>query len=286
MKTRPPRISEFLFKKIFPDHGAYTTLGDLEEVYSRRLEGGEGISSAKRWYRRQLLKSLPHFFITSIYWRTIMVKNYVKISIRNIRRQKAYSFINILGLALGISCAILILLWVQDELSYDRFHEKGDDIFRITNITKQDEGVGTPAPLAPTLVEELPEVLQATRVRRFSRVVLKYRDRAFYEGNIFSVDPSFFSIFSFPFIKGGGAACLTDPLSIIMTEEMALKYFGNEDPINESIIIEGQAELKVTGVLKNTPSNSHIHFDFIIPQKLVEMSRVCGLEWGDFNFYT
>ncbi|MFC2158289.1 ABC transporter permease [Acidobacteriota bacterium] len=215
-----------------------------------------------------------------------MIKNYFKLSVRNIQRQKSYSFINIFGLALGIACAILILLWVQDEVSYDRFHEHKENIFRVTFLSEESAGVGTPAPMAPTLVEELPEVLDATRVRQFSRVVLKYKDRAFYEGRIFSVDPSFFDMFSFPFIQGSAATSLSNPMSIILTEAMARKYFGNEDPMNKSINIEGQAVLKVTGVIKNIPHNSHLQFDFIIPQKFVELSRVCGLQWGDFNFYT
>ncbi|MCI0495290.1 ABC transporter permease [candidate division KSB1 bacterium] len=215
-----------------------------------------------------------------------MVKNYLKIGIRNLLKYKIHSFINIIGLAIGMACTLLILLWVQDELSFDRFHTDRDVIYRILGQGKEIKFFGSPAPLAPTLKDEVPEIVDAVRVRELPRFVFKYGENAFYENKGIAVDPAFFDIFTFPFMKGDVKSAFADPFFIVITEAMAKKYFGTEDPIDKPIDIEGQGFLTVKGVLKNVPHNSHLQFDYLLPYRFLENVRICGLEWGDFNFYT
>ena len=202
------------------------------------------------------------------------------------KRQKTFSFINIAGLAIGICCTLLILFWVRDELSYDKFHEQRQDLYRVTCIGAEDRYFGSPAPFASAIIAEIPEVVDAVRVRKAARYVFKYKDAVFYENKGISADPSFFEMFSFPLVKGDVKNTFSDPMTIALTESMAEKYFGDEDPLDKMIQVEGQAELKVVAVVADVPSNSHLQFDYVIPQKLVEVMRMCGLGWGDFNFMT
>jgi len=196
-----------------------------------------------------------------------MLKNYLKIALRNIRRYKGYSFINIAGLAIGMACCILILLWVQDELSYDRFHENADYIYRvIQDINFADDSTTwaiTQGPLGPSLKEDFPEIINATRItsRRFR---LTYNDKSFDERPGMA-DGSILEMFSFPLIKGDPATALSDPNSIVMTEEMAEKYFGSEDPLGKTIKADNRWDFQVTGILKEVPHNSHLQFDSLIP---------------------
>ncbi len=196
-----------------------------------------------------------------------MLKNYLKIALRNIRRQKGYSFINIAGLAIGMACCILILLWVQDELSYDRFHENAGDIYRvIQDIKFADHDTTwaiTQGPLGPSLKADFPEIINATRItgRGFR---LTYGDKSFDEA-LRMADGSIFEMFTFPLVKGDPATALSDPHSIVITEEMAEKYFGEEDPLGKTIKADNQWDFQVTGILKKVPRNSHLQFDFLIP---------------------
>ncbi|MBN1480732.1 ABC transporter permease [candidate division KSB1 bacterium] len=215
-----------------------------------------------------------------------MLKNYLKFSLRHIRRNKIYSSINIIGLAIGIAGFFLIMLWVQDELSFDKFHENRDSIYRVVCETKGEPFFGSPAPLAPTIANELPEVLRSTRLYRVPRFVFGYEEKSFYEDNGIVVDPAFFHMFSFPFIKGSLETGFTNPDHIVITESMAQKYFGADDPINKKINVEGEGFLVVGGVLKDIPANSHLQFDYALPYVFLQDVRLCGLEWGDFNFKT
>lgn len=215
-----------------------------------------------------------------------MFKNYTKIAFRYMKRQKGYSFINIAGLALGLACVILILFWIRDELSYDKFHTHREDIYRVICLGTDDDYFSSPAPFAPAVQEEVPEIRDAVRFREAPRFVFEYGGNAFYEADGITVDPAFFKIFSFPFIKGDPDSAFSDPLNIVITEKMARKYFGDEEPLDKSINIEGQAVLKVSGVVADVPANSHIQFDYALSHKFVEIARLCGMRWGDFNFRT
>jgi len=199
-----------------------------------------------------------------------MFWNYVKIAWRNIKRYKGYSFINIFGLAIGLACCILILLWVQDELNYDRFHTNADDLYRIVTEFHKTEPVThywpVCAPLAPALREEYPEIVKATRFSRLRRgQLVKYKDKNFLEPQICLTDPDFFTMFTFPFLEGDPQTALSNPNSIVLVESVSAKYFGNENPIGKILNINNEYDLTVTGVMKEIPENSSIQFDFLIP---------------------
>ncbi len=217
-----------------------------------------------------------------------LIWNYFKIAWRRIRRHKGFAFINIAGLALGMACAVIILLWVQNELNYDRFHENRESLFRVAAFVTFPNRSGHtalgPPPLAPALKEEFPEIVQATRFDDCPRIVLRYQDKAYYEEQGVLVDPSFFEMFTFPFIQGNPQTALSDPLSILLTAKTAAKYFGTENPLSKDLLIEGQL-MKVTGVLKDVPENSHIQFDFVLP---FDLKRLLGDNidyWGNTNTY-
>ncbi len=197
-----------------------------------------------------------------------MLKNYAKIIYRTLARSPGYTAINVGGLALGVAGCILIALFVRDELSYDRFHEKADRIYRVTN---RGERLATSALLAPTMEEELPEVERAVRLSRrwsFADDVLVTRgDASFYEGGfLFFTDPAFFEVFSFPLLKGNPETALERPFTVVLSETMARKYFGGEDPIGKTLTIEGPwdaHDFTVTGVVEDAPSNSHFTYSFL-----------------------
>jgi len=214
--------------------------------------------------------------------------NYFKIASRRIRRHKSFSFINIAGLAIGMACTIVILLWVQSELSYDRFHEKKDSLFRVAAFisfpNRSGHSVIGPPPLAPALKEEFPDIIQSTRVDDCSRLVFKNQDKVFYEQKGLLADPSFLEMFTFPLIQGNPQTVLSEPFNIILTQKTAIKYFGSEDPVSKTLMVEGIA-ITVTGVMKDVPENSHFQFDFVLP---FEIKREMGDNldyWGNSNSY-
>ncbi|UCE20953.1 MAG: ABC transporter permease, partial [Candidatus Aminicenantes bacterium] len=199
-----------------------------------------------------------------------MFQNYLKVTWRNIKRYKGYSSINIIGLAVGLACCILILLWVQDELSYDRFHANADDIYRaVTEYQKTKPATHywpVCAPLAPALKEDYPEIIKATRFTRLRRgQLVKYGDKSLLETQVCLADPDFLEMFTFPLLQGDPASVLSDPNSVVITEDMATKYFGTENPLGKTLTINNEYDFIVTGIMKNVPHNSHLQFDFLLP---------------------
>jgi len=198
-----------------------------------------------------------------------MFKNYLIAAVRNIRRHKLYSFINIFGLALGLSVFMLIVLFIQFELSYDKFHENHDRIYRIeqnmvlNNQTVQDAGL--PPPLSKALKADFPEIEAITRVKGGGTSVLSLRDtKGIISENCFFVDNSFLEIFSFEWAKGDRKTALTEPGSAVITEIVARALFGEEEALGKTIRVDHRYDLNVTGILKEVPANSHIQFDMLI----------------------
>lgn len=224
-----------------------------------------------------------------------MFKNYFKIAMRNIRRHKGYSFINIAGLAIGMACTILILLWIQDEMIFDRFHKNAANIYRV--IVEEEEGfrsAGTcPIPLAPRLKQTCPEVLDAARFcNGFQEFLVEFEGRTFSE-EIGIVDPSFFTMFTFPLLKGDPRTALVDPHSLIMTEKMARKYFGSQEPLGKTLqVLSSRKEkisFQVTGILQDIPRHSHLQFQMFVPFQVIDklVWWVKDFEkWGDWSYYT
>ncbi len=217
-----------------------------------------------------------------------MIRNYIKIALRNLSRHKGYSLINIAGLAIGMACCILILLWVQDELSFDRFHENADSIYRVIQDIKFSDHSTTWAitqgPLGPSLKEDFPEIVNFTRVtgRRFR---LAYQDNSFDEV-LGMADGSIFEMFTFPLIEGDPQTALSDPHSIVLTEEMARKYFGDEHPIGKVLKADDEYDFLVTGILEEFPLNSHFRYDFLIPFIFGRELKYTVDNWRNSQFST
>ncbi|MBN1224254.1 MAG: ABC transporter permease, partial [Candidatus Aminicenantes bacterium] len=219
-----------------------------------------------------------------------MIKNYLKVIMRNIRKHKGYSFINITGLAIGMACCLLISIWVLDELSYDRFHENADKIYRVEENQYYAQGeyhvTVTPYPIAPALVEEIPGIKDSTRYVWVWGQLCRFGEKAFYEYNVRAVDPSFFRMFSFPLLKGDKDRVLDSPYSLVISEDMAEKYFGREDPVGRVITVNNQYEFTVTGVMKNIPHNSYLQLDMAVPYEFLQKIGATSEEWGSNSIFT
>jgi putative ABC transport system permease protein len=221
-----------------------------------------------------------------------LLMSYVRIGLRNLLKYKGYSFINIAGLAIGLACCILIFVYILTELSFDRYHEYSQHIYRLgTKAIFQENSIiaavsNTPA--GPALVEDFPDILGAVRFRPTSpRTVVTYGDRQYYEGGIFYADGSVFEVFTFPMIKGDPKTALKAPYSLVITESIAAKYFGPEGPLGKTVRLENQQDLTVTGVIKNVPRNSHFTFNMLVSfETLYAQNRRAQERWLGFPDYT
>lgn len=197
-----------------------------------------------------------------------MLKNYLKIAYRNMIRQKGYAFINIFGLAAGLACFILILLFVQHELSYDTFHEQDDRIYRVIQQRPGANGsvywaVTSPA-LANTLVNEFPEVKVAASVTRTRDPLLTLGEKHYQDEGILA-DPHFFDVFTFPLLQGDAGTALAAPNSIVLTQSFARKMFGQENPVGQTLLYQNKDALVVTGIVADVPEKSHLSFEYVLP---------------------
>jgi len=218
-----------------------------------------------------------------------MFKNYLKIALRNFKKHIGYSFINIFGLTVSITCCVLMFLWVSDELSYDRFYPNADRIYRIGyyGVVQGNtmHGVQACPTLAPTLNSDFPEVEVATRFRKLGYPVMRYKEKVFSEERYFTADSLFFDVFAIPFISGNPKTALRKPNSLVITQSTAKKYFGEEDPIGKTLNSDGRRDWLVTGVVEDIPRNAHVHFDFLTS---MVSYRGMGEEptWISNNYYT
>jgi len=197
-----------------------------------------------------------------------MLKNYFLIAIRNLKNYKGYSLINILGLSIGIACCVIIMLYVRNEMSFDEYHEKSDRIYRIEYSGRFGENeinnVRTPADWAPALKNDYPAIENFVRLKPpRSRWMLKYEDRLFFEKGFVFADSTIFSVFDFELVRGNPKDVLKAPNSVVLTEEMTQKYFGSEDPIGKTILLDNKHIITVSGIMKQIPRNSHFDFDFL-----------------------
>ncbi len=233
-----------------------------------------------------LLECIWHIYCFNIAGGSLsVIKNYLRVAFRNLRRQKIYSGINVVGLALGMACCILLFRYLQHEWSFDRFHDNADRIYRV--LLRSESGgnirfhAGAPAPLAQTWLQEFPGLEKAARFSDNTFVVQK-QDKRFRE-RIFFSDPDIFEIFDFPLMTGDPRFALTEPDTLVITEKMQDKYFGSEDPLNQVLMVD-DLPYRITGVLKNIPSNSHLQFDFLGSFRRFE--RAYADRWGVSNFPT
>lgn len=219
-----------------------------------------------------------------------MFKNYLKSAWRNIRKNKLFSAINILGLSIGIALCFIIMLYVQDELSYDKYNENADNIARVVfqadiNGGKINESVSMP-PVAATMKKDFPQVLDATRIQDQGSSKIIYKDKVFKDDHFANADANVFNIFTLPMIKGDAKTALLQPHTVVMTQSTAKKYFGAEDPIGKTIIVtaDDNRPYIVTGVIKDMPVNSHFHFDIL--GSMISNERASEDTWMSGGFHT
>ncbi len=220
-----------------------------------------------------------------------MLKIYFLTGIRKLLKDRFYSVINISGLAIGLAGCLLIIFYIQDELSYDKFHEKSDQIYRICALgsigNTPINQVYTCAPLPQTLIADYPEVIQAVRIAGKWDAVLNYGDQTFYEDQVLAVDSTFFDVFSFRLLEGDPAGILREPNTVVITESIARKYFGEENAMGKIFnhINEGEENaVRVVGVMEDVPHNAHFHFEFLMALSTFEFSR--SEQWWNNNFKT
>lgn len=274
-KNNPPKWPDIFLGWFCHEDQLEILRGDVYELYEERIR------QTKKW------KTDIYFLIDilglcrSFAFRRrrqnsnqiAMLKNYLKITYRNFTKQKVYSTLNVSGLAIGIACAILILMYIRDELSYDKFHSKSHRTYRVLEKF-ESEGIGEhsaslPFPSGPALKNDFErQVEHVVRFFNFQSPSLalanKTAEKGFNESNIFFVDSTFFDVFDFKLVGGNRKTALNEPNSIVITKSMAKKYFNGEDPMGKTLEFQGNQNLLVTGVMEDTPKNAHFQIDFVV----------------------
>lgn len=304
LKLKPPKLGDLILKFMTREEDNNYLRGDFDEEFEH-IASSKGYLHAWFWYWFHLLKSLPSFFKDLFYGRFIMFISYLKAAFRSFQKHKGFSFINIAGLAVGMACFILMMLYVLHEISYDRFHKKYDNLYRVIRIYPDDQNLPfrylpvTPAPLAPTMVAEFPEVVRGTCIADVTGT-MKFQENTFSEDGLFA-DAHFFKLFSFYLIRGDEEACLSQPFSMVVTEKLARKYFGSENPIGKIVNFSKQMNVQksgsqnenydvtITGVMSDVPANSHMQFDYLISFTTISSTpgnREILQNWGRSQYYS
>ena len=219
-----------------------------------------------------------------------MLKNYLKTAIRNIGKHKVYSYLNIFGLAIGVTCAILIIFYIQFEFSFDKFQKNGDQIYRVSVITnsegkfESDSPIFTP-PIGPAMKDEFPGVKRYTRFSTLHTMYFYTGDKAWKVNNISYADSTFFELFSFTLLQGSKTKVLQTPFTAVLTESTAKKIFGNENPIGHVIRVGNEDNYKVTGIAKDPPSNSEIQFNALLSFSTLYSLPGYYMDWNGGNQY-
>ncbi|MBA4853182.1 ABC transporter permease [Emticicia sp. BO119] len=296
---KPPQWADRLLEWFVAPHLFEYIQGDLHEHYYKRIDQ-VGLSHARREYIWSVLSCLTPFFAKrkknkydSRYSKnysnppfTTMLSNYLTIAFRNLWRHKAFTAVNVLGLAVGLASCLLIVLFVLHELSYDRYHAHADRMYRMTLHGRMDEKeinlAYSAEPAGPTLLREFPGIESMTRIRDDGGFLVKNGHDVFKEENIAFVEPNFFSFFSISMLKGSLIKALVEPKTVVLTETTARKYFGITNPIGKTLTLGNLGIFQVTGVCEDIPSNTHFHFDILGSFKSVNQ----GTKWLASGAYT
>jgi putative ABC transport system permease protein len=291
MNNKPAKIIISIISLLTRSGNRQTLIGDIEEEYDY-ICSEKGRAQANVWSIGQIFLPLFYFIQSQLLWSMIMLRNYLKTAFRNIKRHKSYTIINISGLAIGLACGILLTVYIHSELSFDSYHEKKERIFRLgeemsfNNFNTRQ--TATNGVIAAALKDNYPEIEETARFR-YTRTTLKYEQKQFSERFNYT-DPSVFNIFSWRLIKGDAKAALTAPGSIILTQEMAEKYFGNQDPIGKIVILNDNQEFTVTGIMANVPSYSTLRFDGLLSFSTLYNEKIMAprilTDWISHNFNT
>ncbi len=305
--ARPPEWPLRLLRFFLKEQYVEEIEGDMEEMFLSNAEASS-LKRAQRIYAFETLKLLrpsllKHIKTTPTFTPYAMYKNYFKIAWRNLVKKKAYSFINIFGLGLGIACCVLIFMFVQDELSYDTYHTKRDRIYRVIHgesaTGKPEDGSPDPfwvwnnAPIGPALKNDFPEIEKVVQFSGRADILLTYGEKAYQEEGILFMDSTVFDVFSWKLLKGNPETALAAPFSIVLTESTAKKYFGSEDPLgkvltgSESPGRSNRGDYTVTGVMADVPANSHFRFNALLSLNTFRQSLPeIFTWWGYVDFYT
>ncbi len=292
-KARPPRLGQWLLKKILPSEERQYLVEGIEERYVREFKN-RGRISALFWYLKDIFCTIPFLIINNFLGNGILFKNYIKVALRNVKKHKSFSFINIAGLAFGIACSLLIFRYVLFEMSYDNYHKDAYRIYRInmnmkhqnreTNESRFDLFVpNIPEPLIGHVREEIPNIENAVCIVRGGQALISREDTRFYEDEYIYVDPEFFNIFTIPFVLGDSKSALARPNTVVITHSIAEKYFGNNQILDEDITIDGNL-YQITGVVENPPKNTHLKYDFMISFKTYEVNEGDLSQWGAWGY--
>ncbi len=223
-----------------------------------------------------------------------MIKNYIITTIRHLIKNKSHTAINVFGLSVGLASCLIIFLYLRNEISFDQFHEKHDRIYRVTNTFERSSGsifwARTPPALAPGIRNNISGIDAVTRMRYADDHVYSVGEKIFNQGNVFYADSMFLQLFDFQLKSGNRTTVLSSPNTIVITEEMAIKYFGDEDPLGKAITFDNNLSLMVTGVLETVPATSHITFDMLISFETFSvpegyLSDLNGWSWAGFHTY-
>lgn len=272
--------------------------GDLHEMFYMRLDE-ESPFKARLLYILEVLKSFKPSNIKSPRQganypnnHMPMIRNFLRIAMRNLNKHRVYTGINVIGLALGLACTLLITLYVLHERSFDRFHSKADQIYRVnqkffegSNLIEYSASI--PWAVGPAIANDYPDITVTRIYQAWQKDPLVSRDeQSFYEDNLFFVDTTFLDVFDFKFLKGNASTALANPQSVVLTESTARRYFGDQDPVNHTIALENALDLTVTGVVEDVPSNSHFHFDLLVPLlNIGDIFEATGNRWGWEGWY-
>ncbi len=295
MIHRPPQILFWLLRLLARNPHTYPIFGDFQECYDADVRD-HGQRRANLQLTVEIIRSLPAFLSYQLSWGIVMFSNYLRIAVRNLLKQKGYSLLNVVGLAIGIACCVLILLFVRHELSFDNFHERADQIYRL-NMGTGNAGQSTNANSSYLqgigIRDELPEVREVVRFRKMGwgeKRVFARNEQRFYEERFFFADSNIFEVFSFPLLKGDASTVLDAPYQIVISNSMTKKYFAGENPVGQSINLDAYNNgeflpYQITGIFADVPANSHIQFDFLasFSSQVDDMER---LGWGMESVYT
>jgi len=287
-KIVPKFIAFRILEKLVSYHVRYGAIGDFTEYYYN-ITQRKGVFTARLWLLFQIVRIIPSYTMDSIQGSLAMFNNYLKITVRNMRKYKGYSFINIAGLSIGMACCILIFLYVREETSYDNYHKDKDRIFRIGTIFKTKTFEGTWAAVGPpvgmVLEKDFPQVEHVARIRRYRNPLIEKENIMYYENSAFFADNSLFNILTIPFLHGDPGAALVRHNTAVLSERIAQKYFDSENPLGKTLTIDSE-EFEITGVIENPPSNTHIRHDILISILTLKKRRPFQNEWGWTNFNT
>ena len=292
---KPPRAGRGLLSLLLGNSEHWGLIGDLDEIFAERARA-KGRALSRAWYWGQIAKFAPAYLYNSLLWSADMFKNHLLIAWRSIKKSKAYSALNILGLTAGMAVFVLIMLFIRTELGYDRYHANAKNIYRVIqeNTGKDYQGFSqfavTQAPLAPAMEAEFPEVRSAARISSTANVLLDVGGRTFFEKRLYWADPQAFDIFSFPLLRGDGATALRDPFSVLVSERAARRLFGPDDPVGRVMrcrVEDQSCELKVTGVFRDLPANSHLDMQIVAPfETMAKVMNVDLTPWDSYAYST